>query len=75
MDEREGDQGGVAGERPLTRREIRAAQAGAQATGHGVDDPGPLGPLRPFDAGEPVGPREADSWEAAVGWARPTRTA
>ncbi len=69
MDEREGDQGGVAGERPLTRREIRAAQAGAQATGHGVDDPGPLGPLRPFDAGEPVGPREADSWEAAVGWA------
>lgn len=66
MDEREGDQGRVAGERPLTRRELRAAQASAHATEQGVADAGPRGP---FDSGEPLGPREADSWEAAVGWA------
>lgn len=53
MDGREGDQGGAAGARPLTRRELRAAQAaGTPPTEEGA-----------------VGPREADSWEAAVGWA------
>lgn len=78
MDGREGDQGGAAGARPLTRRELRAAQAAGTSAGPDAVDPRPLGDEPREELGrettghqtlEPVGPREADSWEAAVGWA------
>ncbi len=59
MDGREGDEGPTAGERPLTRRELRAARAAA--------DTAPDQPAQGSDAS--TGPREADSWEAAIGWA------
>ena len=83
MDGREGHEAPTTGERPLTRRELRAAQAAAAPTAEEPPD-APLAALTDGGTGGvtsgvtggvtgspdlAAGPREADSWEAAVGWA------